>query len=85
MTILETVCAMTEIAGNTLPDLRAEAWVDDKIVIVAKLVGRCAHCDGVVLPGQRVEKSIYGWMHEDCPADAPDPDPLDQDPEEGAR
>ena len=43
-----------------------------KVVIVAKLDGRCSHCDGPVAPGQRIEKTSGGWMHEDCPADPPD-------------
>jgi hypothetical protein len=59
--------------------LRTEDSVDRKVVVVARMVGRCAHCDGVVEIGQRIEKSLAGWMHEDCPADPPDdfefPDP----------
>jgi hypothetical protein len=43
-----------------------------KAVIVARLEGRCSHCDGIVSPGDRIEKTTGGWMHEDCPADPPD-------------
>jgi hypothetical protein len=45
----------------------------EKVVIVARLEGRCSHCAGLVSPGDRIEKTSGGWMHEDCPADPPDP------------
>ena len=44
-----------------------------KVVVVARHEGRCSHCDGIIEPGQRIEKSTAGWMHEGCPADPPDP------------
>jgi hypothetical protein len=49
--------------------------------MIARQFGRCANCDGVIRPGDCIEKSTGGWMHEDCPADPPDdfefPDPED--------
>lgn len=49
---------------------------EEKVVIVARLEGRCSHCDGLVVPGQRIEKTFCGWMHENCPADPPDQEEL---------
>ena len=43
-------------------------------VVTAQFEGRCAQCDGIIVPGQRIENTTGGWAHEDCPADAPDPD-----------
>jgi hypothetical protein len=40
--------------------------------VVARMLGRCARCDGVITPGMRIEKIVTGWMHEDCPGDEPD-------------
>ena len=40
-------------------------------IIVAKLEGRCSRCDDPIKPGDRIEKTSTGWMHEDCPADPP--------------
>lgn len=50
-----------------------DTMTQTKVVITARLEGRCSHCDGPIKPGQRVEKANAGWMHENCPADPPDP------------
>jgi hypothetical protein len=53
-----------------------------RVVITARLEGRCSNCDGVIEIGQRIEKTNIGWMHEDCPADPPDPPDMRWDGDE---
>ena len=52
-------------------------------IALARFESRCSRCDGLINIGDRIEKTIGGWMHEDCPADPPDPDPFDLDPDVG--
>jgi len=53
-------------------------------VIIAVSTSTFEPRDGLIEPGQRIEKTTGGWMHENCPADSPD-DFLDSDPDVGDR